>query len=156
MNFNKQNLFIIISSILILVIIIPIGLNFLLHFSVSFEVIGEEENWLEFWGNYLGALASFVMAAIAFFTLQQNSSQLSSVIKQNKLIEDQLNILKRQQRPFVYPQIFISNNYAEGSQYCIQISNYGNEIATGIKIEIKNKVMLDEFGGKYKVSIISV
>lgn len=61
----------------IAVILLPISLNYVLQLScLGTDIIGTPETWLSFWGTYMGAVGSLVMAIIAYESLRANSSQL--------------------------------------------------------------------------------
>ena len=61
-----------IPAIICLVLFIPFALNILLqcNFETPIAIIGEKENapviWLQFWGAYLAAIGSLIMAIIAW------------------------------------------------------------------------------------------
>lgn len=63
-------------------ILIPVALNFILQIPCGFPIIGDSQTWLSFWGNFIGALASFAMIAITLHTLKQNTMQLDEMKRQ--------------------------------------------------------------------------
>ena len=75
----------------------------------------EANDWLGFWGSYLGAIGSFVMALIAFFALRKNNEQLEYIKKQN--------------RPYLYASIrkVLHKKFGEGTIVAIK-NNGGEEI----------------------------
>ena len=81
--------------------------------------VQEPNPWIGFWGSYIGAVASFFMAFIAYRSLQNNN--------------DQLDYMKAQNRPYVYPTIRIirDDGYI---YYYLLTENYGNDLAYDVKI----------------------
>lgn len=64
------------------ILLVPIALNFILQIPCDLPIIGEPQTWLSFWGNFIGALASFAMIAITIYTLRQNKMQLEEIKRQ--------------------------------------------------------------------------
>ena len=68
----------IILGLLFLFIVVPVGLNYVLRIQVPTPVIGGEDSekvWLAFWGAYLSALGSFIMAFVSFLNNRKNAVQ---------------------------------------------------------------------------------
>ena len=61
-------------------IIIPIALNAILqiHLPCNFSIIGGPENWLSFWGAYLGGILT---ASIGFLTLYYNQKNYQDTLQ---------------------------------------------------------------------------
>lgn len=66
----------------VILIVLPIALNFIIQLPALFPIVGEPVNWLMFWATYLGAAASFVMIIYTGFTLKQNKEQLDELKRQ--------------------------------------------------------------------------
>lgn len=75
---------------LILIIVLPIGINKILLKPAPYEVVGNSETWLAFWSTYLGTIiGSFITLIVLFMTLKQNEANN----KESK--ELQINIYKK-------------------------------------------------------------
>lgn len=88
---------------ILIILILPVAINFALLVPAFSPIVGEDTDWLAFWGGYLGAIIS---AAVAFIILyiqrKDNERQIKDVQKdndtQNKANRNlQINILKYQQ-----------------------------------------------------------
>lgn len=107
----------------------PIFVNWIMTIPCNWSIEGPQE-WIGFWGAYLGAIASFVMAYIAW---------------------TQMCVLSEQNRPFLYPTIEIVPYRIDGCNhfdYCLHIVNHGSRIASNVHIEIGGE-LLDIIENKY-------
>lgn len=77
--------------VILIILTLPIAINFLLLVPVFSPIVGENTDWLSFWGSYLGAIIS---AGVAFIIL---SIQYQQNKKENNDNRDlQKNVLKHQ------------------------------------------------------------
>lgn len=131
---------------LMIALLIPIILNFTLLIPAFTNIVGTETDWLEFWGTYLSAIASFAMVFITWKTLEQMKKQW----------EDE-------HRPLLDIYIVKENCLQKG--YTIEILNIGNSPAINIcctfddellkKIEDeKAKDKLNQFIGDVQLSLL--
>ena len=127
-------------------LLIPIILNFTLLIPAFTNIVGTETDWLEFWGTYLSAIASFAMVFITWKTLEQMKKQW----------EDE-------HRPLL--DIYIVKEDFLQKGYTIEILNIGNSPAINIgctfddellkKIEDeKAKDKLNQFIGDVQLSLL--
>lgn len=72
----------IVCAIVMLIIIVPLLINYFVQRPACFPIVGDPINWLMFWPTYLGAAASFLMVLITYLTLEQNKKQLDVLKKQ--------------------------------------------------------------------------
>lgn len=119
----------------IIIVLSPVFVNELMNMSCSRDV-NKSNDWIGFWGAYLGAVGSFIMTLIAYFTLRKNNEQLEFIKKQN--------------RPYIYASIrkFIqqkediqaadTNKVYVAHTYYLTVINIGNTIAKEVKIDIQN------------------
>ena len=105
---------------LMIALLTPIILNFILLIPAFTNIVGTETDWLEFWGTYLSAIASFAMVFITWKTLEQNREQLNLMKKQ---WEDE-------HRPLL--DIYIVKEDFLQKGYTIEILNIGNSPAINI------------------------
>ena len=107
----------------------PILINWLMTIPCNWTIEGPQV-WIGFWGAYIGAIASFAMAYIAW---------------------KQMRIIDEQNRPQLYPTIEIFS-YRDGGcnhfDYCLHIANHGLRMASSVHIEIDGEV-LDYIEDKY-------
>ena len=85
---KKKTLFIIL--VISTILIIPIAINFLLMLPTPFKlnVLGSKEDWLSFWGTYIGGIiASSVSFVILYLTLLQNKKEAEIERANNKLTQ---------------------------------------------------------------------
>ena len=68
--------------VFLVILAIPIILNFVIQLPAIFPVVGEPVNWLMFWATYLGAATSFLMIVYTALTLKQNKEQLDELKRQ--------------------------------------------------------------------------
>lgn len=131
---------------LMIALLIPIILNFTLLIPAFTNIVGTETDWLEFWGTYLSAIASFAMVFITWKTLEQMKKQW----------EDE-------HRPLL--DIYIVKEDFLQKGYTIEILNIGNSPAINIgctfddellkKIEDeKAKDKLNQFIGDVQLSLL--
>ena len=105
----------------IVAFIIPPILNFLLRIPAFTNIVGTEADWLEFWGTYLSAIASFAMVFITWKTLQQNREQLNEMKKQWN---------EQNQPSFKFDIVVIGSG-----QVCLNVSNVGIHSIYNAKIK---------------------
>ena len=66
----------IILGLLFLFIVVPVGLNYVLRIQVPTPVVGGEDSekvWLAFWGAYLAAIGSIIMAIVSYLNNRNNA-----------------------------------------------------------------------------------
>lgn len=91
------------------------------------KVAGDVNSWIGFWGAYAGAIGTIIMAVIALDALKNNV--------------EQLEILKQQNRPYLFSSIFIMHEWNHETQcnketYILCVENHGSQIAKHVKIKI--------------------
>ncbi|WP_321281647.1 hypothetical protein [Marinifilum fragile] len=60
---------------LLLIVVLPIFINWALQQKTSYEVIGNSETWLSFWSTYLGTIiGSLITLYVLYLTLKQNEA----------------------------------------------------------------------------------
>lgn len=123
MEWIKKHIALIIAIVLIVVLVLPLGINALYLISTDCEVLHKPSEWTTFWGGYLGAIIS---AAVAFIILyiqrKDNEQQIKDAQKdnetQNKANRNlQINTLKYQQE-----QIRLNNFIAVSSKLIASIN----------------------------------
>lgn len=98
-NKNGYGVFIVFGAILlILVVASPIITNCLLsNFDFKTAVGLGNDDWLNFWGTYIGSSLGVLATFIAFaFTYLQNSKQNKEIEEQNHAIQEQNKIIQAQ------------------------------------------------------------
>ena len=107
----------------LIILVLPIVINFLLMIPAFSPIVGEDTDWLAFWGGYLGAIIS---AAVAFIILyiqrKDNEQQVKDTQAENETQNKanrklQLNILRYQQE-----QIRLNNFIAVSSKLITSIN----------------------------------
>lgn len=106
----------------LIICLLPVFVNWIMTVPCEWSIEGPQV-WIGFWGAYLGAVASLVMAFIAY---------------------RQMRILSNQNRPYLYPTIEIfsyrngGNNYFD---YCLHIVNHGSRIASDVHVVIEGETL---------------
>lgn len=93
---KKKTLFIIL--VISTILIIPIVINFLLMLPTPFKlnVLGSKEDWLSFWGTYIGGIiASSVSFVILYLTLLHNKKEAEIERANNKLTQLKKDLSER-------------------------------------------------------------
>lgn len=120
-TFIKQNKwFIIIAGLII--ILLPIGLNYILLIPLNASIVGDSTHWLLFWGGYLGAILSSTVAFIILYVQYRNNSIEN---RQNRQL--QLSVLLYQQETEwlnKFREAMIKNLNIFRNDHLINISNF--------------------------------
>lgn len=78
---------------LVFMILAPIIINKILLMPIITDIVGDNTDWLSFWGGYLGAIISFAIAFIVLFVQREDNQKEN---EQNRQL--QLNIISYQQQ----------------------------------------------------------
>ncbi len=78
--------------IAVLVLVLPVVINFTLQIPAFTPIVGDSEVWLSFWGDYLGSIIS---ASVAFIILAIQYKQNEKENQSNRQL--QINVIKHQQ-----------------------------------------------------------
>ena len=104
----------------LIICLLPEFVNWIMTIPCNWTIEGPKV-WIGFWGAYIGAIASFTMAYIAW---------------------KQMRIISEQNRPQLYPTIEIFS-YRDGGcnhfDYCLHIVNHGLRMASNVHIEINGE-----------------
>ena len=115
--------------ILLSVAIFPFILNSIIAQQIwpYWNVAGDANSWICFWGAYAGAIGTVVMAIIAVEALEVNA--------------EQLEIIKQQNRPYLFCSVNILHQYnpdlkCNQETYILRVENHGIQIAKQVKVKI--------------------
>lgn len=151
MGKKRNNKIALIAITIIFFMLFPIALNWLILRPAVVDVVGEGADWLGFWAAYIGAIASFAMVVLTWWTLKQSKVQNDALIAQNEEIlrnnKEQLDELKRQWAELNRPNICV-NVVVYSTAFYIQISNVGNTDAHNVCLTFN-----DEFISNIKLDI---
>lgn len=75
-----KNTLIVIACFILLIIVIPLIINWLILKERQFGIVGETTDWLQFWPVYLSAIGTIAMTIVTFCTLRANQKQIKSMI----------------------------------------------------------------------------
>lgn len=85
-----------IFSIILIILIIPIVINYVLMIPTPFKIIGSNAEWLSFWGTYLGGIiGAFVSFYILYITLIHNKKEAEIERKSNQLLQLKKDLAER-------------------------------------------------------------
>ena len=118
-----------------IIVFSPIFVNLLMRVTCSWT--SDKPNvWIGFWGSYLGAVGSFIMALIAYCTLRKNNEQLEYIKKQNRpylltSIRKTLHqkVSQNADNPSLKRTFFTHTFY-------LSIVNHGNAVAKDVQFDI--------------------
>lgn len=122
---------------IVVVVVTPIIINWMILQPKQFFFVGDGTHWLGFWATYIGAIASFAMVLITWFTLKQNKISLEQNEKLLKQNNDQLEELKRQWKENNRARLSFSI-IASQTWYHLKITNTGTETAYNINLIFEN------------------
>lgn len=93
-------------------LVLPVGINYILLKTTPFSIpiVGEDTDWLSFWGGYLGAIISTGAAFIILYIQRKDNERQNAYNRsQNKSNRQlQLNILQYQQEYQWYKELKVS------------------------------------------------
>lgn len=142
---TNRKIFRLIIVILIILLLFPIVLNWIILQAPLFPIVGEGKDWLGFWATYIGAIASFAMVVLTWWTLKQSKIQNDALIEQNKEIlrnnKEQLDEQRRQWEENNRPNICI-NVIVYNKAFFLQIANVGNVDATNVRLKFNQEFIL--------------
>lgn len=92
------------------------------------KVAGDVNSWIGFWGAYVGAIGTIIMAIIAYETLGFSKRQT-----QPRVYLSLEKVVQKQYDPQATDE---SHKWFNEVCYCLRITNYGVEPATGIHMRV--------------------
>ena len=113
--------FFITAGILLLLVAVPLLLNWLILQDRRFDVVGEATDWLQFWPVYLSAIGTIAMTIATFYTLRANQKQMASMIESEGA------------------QLVFSL-YSDYEYVLLKVTNVGRSVARNIKLSIPNRL----------------
>lgn len=108
-------------SVIFLVALLPLMLNWLILIERRFDVVGEATDWLQFWPVYLSAIGTLIMTVATFYTLRANQKQMASMIESEGA------------------QLVFSL-YSDYEYVLLKVTNVGRSVARNIKLSIPNRL----------------
>ena len=117
--------FIIIVVLFLLIILLPLILNWLILRESQFDIVGEASDWLQFWPVYLSAIGTMGMTIATFFTLKDNRKQIESMIESEGA------------------QLVFSL-YKDYEYVLLKVTNVGRSVAKNIQLSIPNRLEIIE------------
>ena len=111
----------IVVSVIFLVAVLPLILNWLILIERRFDVVGEATDWLQFWPVYLSAIGTLIMTVATFYTLRANQKQMASMIESEGA------------------QLVFSL-YSDYEYVLLKVTNVGRSVARNIKLSIPNRL----------------
>lgn len=118
---KKYGWILIIIIIVTFLLLLPVFINWCYTIPSWDEIFEKPQEWTEFWGTYLSAIASFAMVLMTLKTLKQNREQLNEIKRQ----------WKEQNQPFFKFNIVIIRS----GEVCLNVSNAGMHSIYNAKIK---------------------
>ena len=101
----------------IVLIVAPIIINFILSWPSFTRVVGTDSDWLSFWGGYLGAILSTM---VAFYVLHRQISQNQEQNEENRRLNEGENRFNRDLQVRIMEYQLGLNNLNQFKQACIR------------------------------------
>lgn len=120
-----KNTFFITAVILLLLVAIPLLLNWLILQDRRFNVVGEATDWLQFWPVYLSAIGTIAMTIATFCALRANQKQIANTIESEGA------------------QLVFSL-YSDYEYVLLKVTNVGRSVARNIRLSIPNRLDIIE------------
>lgn len=100
----------------VILLVVPLLLNFLLLIPTSFKVVGTDTDWLSFWGGYLGAILS---AMVAFYVLSKQLAQNQEQNEINRTLNKEENDANRNLQVQIMEYQIGLNNINQFKEACL-------------------------------------
>lgn len=117
--------FFITAGILLLLVAVPLLLNWLILQERRFDVVGEATDWLQFWPVYLSAIGTIAMTIATFCALRANQKQIANTIESEGA------------------QLVLSL-YSDYEYVLLKVTNVGRSVARNIRLSIPNRLDIIE------------
>lgn len=117
--------FFVVAGISLLVVVVPLVLNWVLLRERQFDVVGEATDWLQFWPVYLSAIGTIAMTIATFCALKANQKQMASMIESEGA------------------QLVFSL-YSDYEYVLLKVTNVGRSVARNIQLTIPNRLAIVE------------
>lgn len=157
MSEKRNNKIALIVITIISFMLFPVALNWLILRPAVVEVVGDGADWLGFWAAYIGAIASFAMVVLTWWTLKQSKVQNDALIAQNEEIlrnsNEQLLELKRQWDETNRARLTFSIISYDGL-FLLKISNCGTMTAFNVSVIFNKEFIDNHFSSKIKDSLL--
>ncbi len=114
-----------VTGLALLVIVVPLIMNWLILRNRQFAVVGEATDWLHFWPVYLSAIGTMAMTIATFCTLRANQRQMASMIASEGA------------------QLVFSL-YGDYEYVLLKVTNIGRSVARNIRLSIPNRLDIIE------------
>lgn len=121
MKTRLRNTILIVVGISILLIFVPITLNWFLLVKRLFDVVGDATDWLQFWPVYLSAVGTLSMTIATFYALKVNQKQMA-------------NMTESEGAQLVF------SLYRDYEYVLLKVTNVGRSVARNIKLSIPNRL----------------
>lgn len=123
MNLYRKNIWVIVIFI-ILMLGLPVMLNYILLIPAFAPIIGDSATWLSFWASFISSIASFAMIVVTYLSLRQGREQLNEIKRQ----------WAENNRPRIYGRIITYQ-----SAFFLELYNAGREDANCVEVKINNE-----------------
>ncbi len=116
---------ILVAGLILLIVVVPLTLNWLILSERKFDIVGETTDWLQFWPVYLSAIGTIAMTIATFCTLKANQKQMASMIESEGA------------------QLVFSL-YSDYEYVLLKVTNVGRSMARNIQLSIPNRLDIIE------------
>ena len=121
----QKNALFIVAGFILLIIVVPLMLNWFILRERQFSIVGNATDWLQFWPVYLGAIGTLAMTIATFCTLKANQRQMASMIA-----SEGAQLVFSLTRDYEY--------------VLLKVTNVGRSVARNIRLSIPNRLDIIE------------
>lgn len=112
-------------GLFLLIIVVPLLLNWLILRERQFDIVGEATDWLQFWPVYLSAIGTMAMTIATFCTLKANQKQM-----ENMVVSEGAQLV-----------FSLCSDY---EYVLLKVTNVGRSVARNIQLSIPNRLAITE------------
>ena len=110
--------------IALVILLMPIALNFILLTPSFTAIVGDEIAWLSFWGGYLGAIISTTAAFIILYIQRKDNESENEKNRTNNEMQNELNRIENEKLNRVNRQLQL--NIMKYHQQCHWLDEFRN------------------------------
>lgn len=107
---------------IVIVLVIPIALNFILLVPSITPIVGNDVDWLRFWASYLGLIVAIIIpTTVCYVSLRENRLSRKEQLKKELLQEFKNTCLK-------CGTVYLPQNISEIPYFCIDFEDVQKEL----------------------------
>lgn len=124
----------------LVILLLPIALNFILLTPSFTAIVGDEIAWLSFWGGYLGAIISTAAAFIILYIQRKDNESENEKNRADNKAQNELNRIENENSNRANRQLQL--NIMKYHQQCHWLDNFRNASLEYINAFNKNDIIM--------------